>query len=279
MIRIIVDSASDMPKEIQERYGILSVPLQVTIGDEHYRDWQELAPDELYRRLDEEDVVPVTAQPLNGDWYPVLDGCRERGEQVIILTLSSALSGTHSGAVLAAGQYPDLDIRVLDARTASLGVSAIAMELAKARDAGASLDELVHRFEQLNARIHTYVVVGDMEMLRRGGRIGGASAMLAGMLNIKPVLRISEEGTLEPLEKVRGWKRARALLVELYRDYADRDLVCGVAHGRNQGEMKALAEAIGDIDAGVQPVEMEIGAVIGSHVGPGTVGLVFFDRV
>ena len=278
MVRIVLDSASDIPKNLQEKHGILTVPLQVTIGEEHYRDWVDLTPDVLYDRLEKEDIVPVASQPITTDWYPVLDGCRERGEDVLILTLSSALSGTYSGAMLAVKEYEDLKIAVCDCRTGSLGVTMIALALAKMSDEGASLDELVKAHALLNKRVHTYVVVGSMEMLKRGGRVSGTAALVGNVLNIKPVLLINEEGKLEPLAKVRGWKKVTQFLVERYLEFGDPELAMALAHGKNQAEMDRISAGILGEKPRTDILKMEIGAVIGSHVGPGTVGMVLFEK-
>jgi len=278
MVRLIVDSASDMPLAMQKELDILSVPLQVTVGEHHFKDWVDMTPEKLYAWLEKEPIVPVTSQPATKDWNTVLDGCRERQEDVLILTLSSGLSGTYSGAVLAVADYQDLNIEVVDARTASLGVTIIAAELAKQQAKGATLSELVALFHDLNRRIHTYVVVGNMEMLKRGGRVSATAAALGTMLNIKPILLVNQKGLLEPADKVRGWKKAKAYLLKQFEQHADPEFTFGVAHGANEKDMEELAEAMQDIYPQSSLIRMQIGAVIGSHVGPGTVGMVFFDK-
>ncbi|QRN85426.1 DegV family protein [Clostridia bacterium] len=279
MVRIIVDSATDMPEKLRKKHDILMVSLQVTVGDKSFRDWTELGPEELYDWLAREPIAPVTSQPVTSDWYEVLDGCEKRGEDVLIITMSSALSGTYSGAMLAIKNYPEMNIEVCDCRTASLGNALIALELVKKRDAGASLGELVEEFKQLNERIHTYVVVGSMEMLKRGGRISATSAMLGNILNIKPILLINEEGKLEPLEKVRGWKKAHDFLVQRYKEFAEPGAPVALASANNPDEVDRMAAGILGYDPKVDIHKMEIGAVIGSHVGPGTVGLALFERL
>lgn len=278
MVRIIVDSASDMPAAMQEELGIRTVPLQVTIGEEHYRDWVDLTPEVLYRRLRTEDVVPVTSQPVTSEWEEQFARCREDGEDVLVLTLSSQLSGTYQGAVLAAREFPGMGIELCDCRTASLGVSLMASMLAARARAGAELAELREVFEDLNRRLHTYVIVGDMEMLKRGGRISGTSALIGSMLNIKPVLRIGGEGKLEPLEKARGFRKALSILADLYEKHADRDAVCMIADGDNPEELANLESLLQERFAGIRLEKLTIGAVIGSHVGPGTVGMVFLEK-
>lgn len=279
MVRIIVDSAADMPEELRKKQDILMVSLQVTVGEKSFRDWTELGPEKLYDWLEREPITPVTSQPVTSDWYEVLDGCEKRGEDVLILTMSSALSGTYSGAMLAIKNYPTMNVEVCDCRTASLGTTLIALELIKGRDAGATLKELVERFHRLNERIHTYVVVGNMEMLKRGGRISATSAMLGTILNIKPILLINEEGKLEPLEKVRGWKKAHDFLVQRYQEFAEAGDPLALASANNWNELDRVAAGLIGYDPKVDIHKMEIGAVIGSHVGPGTVGMAFFERL
>ncbi len=278
MVRIIVDSASDMPEKLRKKHDILMVPLQVTVGEKSFRDWTELKPGELYDWIKREPIVPVTSQPVTADWYDVLNGCRDRGEDVLIITMSSGLSGTYSGAMLAIKEYPEMNIEVCDCRTASLGNTLIAMELIKKRDAGASLEELAEEFKQLNTRIHTYVVVGNMDMLKRGGRISATSAILGNMLSIKPILIVNEEGKLEPLDKVRGWKKAHAFLAQRYREFAEPGAPIALAHADNTNEMDRLSASIMGEAPKVDILKVEIGAVIGSHVGPGTIAMVLFER-
>lgn len=280
-VRIVIDSASDMPAALRKAYGLSMVSQQITIDGVTYKDWVDIDPQALFSKLKDSELMSVTAQPAMADWYEVLEAARKDQVDLFILTMPQALSGTYGGALLAAKSYGDLRLGVRQARTVSLGSRLIIEELAKAADKGADLEALLSLFDDLNGRIRTYVVVGDMEMLKRGGRISASAALVGKALNIKPILEIDGQGRLTPLAKVRGWKKATAFLLERFDSLAEQTAPFGLAHAQCQPARQALKEAFKRAYPNLTMEEVELGAVIGSHVGPGTLGFAFFakDRI
>lgn len=278
MVRIVLDSSCDLPEDIRQKYGILSVPLQVTIGEESFRDWVELHPDELFHRIATENIAPVTSQPIPGDWMEVFEGCRNRGEEVLVITIPDALSGTYQGAVLARQEFPDLKMEIISATTASIGVPLILDTMGDTILSGASLEELAETYRELDARVRTYVIVGDMTMLKRGGRVSGSTALIGNVLNIKPILVLTKEGKLEAFDKVRGFRKAVARIREMFEKEGDPSMPAAVIDAKNPHEGDALAEALREAAPELRIIRSVVGSVIGSHVGPGTFATAYFAR-
>lgn len=278
MVQIIIDSASDMPRSIQKAYGIKLVSQQITVKDKTYKDRVDLTPPMFYSLLEKEAVESNTAQPAMCDWYEAISSCRGNKKEVLIITMPACLSGTYASAVLAAKDYKDIRVEVRSTRTLSLGSSLIAIQLARRADQGANLDELLELFDDLNRRVRTFVVIGDMEMLKRGGRISATTAMLGKALNIKPILEFAEEGQVVPVAKVRGWKKARHYLSKRYEEEAGYQGLVGLAHASRPEQEELLMKELISLDPVAEIQTTEIGAVLGAHAGPGTLGLAFFAK-
>ncbi len=279
MVRIIADSSNDVPKDMQEKYRVKIVPLKVNIGDESYRDWVDITPDVLYQRIETEEITPTTSQPTPKDFLDVFEECKANGEtDVLVVTIAEPLSGTYQSAVMAREEISDMNIEIISSHTASIGVTLLISQIGDMVLEGASLEDVAARYRELDSRINTYLVVGNMTMLKRGGRVSGSAAMIGTMLNIKPVLYVNKEAKLEAFDKVRGFKKAHARLVSVYKDLADPALPFAVVNAKNPEEAANLLKALRDAGATGDVIEGQVGAVIGSHVGPGTVAVAFLSR-
>ncbi len=273
-IRIVTDSACDLTDEELTEYGIEMVPLTIRFGDEEFVDRVELSIAEFYRRLAESDHLPETSAPAPGKFAEVFQRLLDDGaEAIVCINLSAALSATMQAAETAVKELEgDPDIRVIDSRSITAGLGAMVLAAAQAAATGATADEIEALVEDLSARTRVYGVLDTLENLKKGGRIGNAQALLGSMLSIKPALDLSS-GEVEEAGKVRTRKKSLAWL---------RDKVASEAKIEKLAIMHSMADdadTFRDLLSEVTDVEDlrvgPIGAVIGTHGGPGVMGVAY----
>jgi DegV family protein with EDD domain len=276
-IGIVTDSTAYMGKGYIEKNDVMVVPLKVIMEDVAYREGIDISNDEFYKRLREQDIFPTTSQPSAGEFLEAYKEMSERYDALISVHISAGISGTCESARSAASEMGDYPIEVIDSRFTGMQLMMMVQELVKARDAGKSLEELKALASRMIEGGVVMFCVDTLEYLHRGGRIGGAQALMGSMLRIKPLLFI--DGTIDALDKVRGSRKALDRLVELAVEKAgNKKVQIALTHVRDTARMNELKEMVTralkcDPDA---ISENECGPVIGSHVGPGTVGIGFF---
>ncbi len=273
---IVLDSTADFPEAPERFPNWRVVPLYVLFADESYRDYVDLAPEEFYARLRTADELPTTSQPTPGDFlatYGELSGY----EHIYSLHLSAALSGTYQSATTAATEVGD-KVRVVDSESASAAIAMLGLAIQRRLDSGTTDDEieaLIGRFKEDAGLIFT---VDTLEFLRRGGRIGRASAWAGNLLHVKPILTIKRE--VIPLKRVRGNQKAMQEFVSEFTSSSEDTptLKVGIAHADAPERAEQLKKMV---HAERPHAEVEIvttlGAVVGTHAGPGTVGFFWFD--
>jgi DegV family protein with EDD domain len=273
---IVLDSTADFPEAPERFPNWRVVPLYVLFGDESYRDYVELTPNEFYARLRTADELPTTSQPTPGDFLATYEGLGEY-ERVYSLHLSAALSGTYQSAITAAGELGD-KVRVVDSESASAAIAMLGLAIQRRLERGTTDDEidaLIVRFREDAGLIFT---VDTLEFLRRGGRIGRASAWAGNLLHVKPILTIKRE--VVPLKRVRGNQKAMQEFVSEFTSMSENTptLKVGIAHADAPERAEQLKKMV---HAERPHAEVEIvttlGAVVGTHAGPGTVGFFWFD--
>jgi DegV family protein with EDD domain len=271
---IVIDSTADFP-DAQERFpNWRVVPLYVNFGTQSYKDGVELTAHEFYERLRTSPELPTTSQPTPGDFaacYAEL-GAYER---ILSIHLASNLSGTYQSALTAA----DDRVRVIDSETASVGISLLALAVQRRLERGTTdeeVDALVTRYLAKHGLLFT---VDTLEFLARGGRIGKAKAFAGQLMNVKPILSI-RDGEVIPLKRVRGNRKAFQEFVDAL-DTQTRDepaLRVGIAHADAPERLHELEKMVRDLRPQAQiEQETSLGAVIGAHAGPGTVGFFWFE--
>ena len=270
-VRIVTDSACDLPDDEVAEHGIEVVPLSIRFGEEEYQDRTELSVDDFYAKLAASAVLPETAAPAPGQFEAAFRRQQEAGaDAVVCLNLSSGLSATMQSAQNAARAVEGLDVRVLDSRSITAGLGTQVLLAAEAAAGGASVDDVVALVEDLARRTHVLGALDTLENLKKGGRIGGAQALLGSLLSIKPILDISS-GTVEEAGKARTRKKALEVLRDKVAAAGAVEHVC-VYHGfaPDVDEMVSLLDGLVDpeqIRVGV------IGPVIGTHGGPRVMGI------
>jgi len=283
MIRLVTDSSSYLPQEFIEQYNITIVPLKVQLGGETFTEGTGLSNREFFNRMAARvaatDEFPTTSQPSVGDfkqaYRQILVG--DPSAEILVLTVSSKLSGTHSSAMMAAAQLPDAGITVFDTLSVAMGVGLMVMTAARMMVAGQKLPAILTRLTQIRSNLPIFLLVDTLEYLKRGGRIGAATAFLGTLLDTKPILAV-EEGEIRPVGRVRGKKKAvRRLFDELERKLPvpDRPVQAGVMHAAAEDEAQKLGELIRERFNVTYFFVFELGPVLGTHVGPGTIGTGF----
>lgn len=276
-VKIVTDSGADIPKPLAEELDIAVVPLTVHFGDEEFKDGVDLELSEFYRRLHAAGQ-PRTTQPSPTDFEAVYRRLQADADAIVSVHLSSELSGTmQSASIAAAMDGIDVPVHVVDSRSASLGIGMLAVEAARMAKAGASAEDIVQHLEAIVARQKVLFLVDTLEYLQRNGRIGRAQAFVGGLLNIKPLLTI-DDGVVAPLERARGRAKARARLLELVTQGAQGQRVkVAVMHADALEEAESLASELRSRLDVEELVVGQLGATIGTHAGPGTLGVVFYS--
>jgi DegV family protein with EDD domain len=276
---IVLDSTADFPEGPGRFPNWRIVPLYVRFGAESFKDYVELGPEEFYARLRVAPEPPTTSQPTPGDFLAVYQELAPRYERILSLQLSSTLSGTFASAETAAGMLGGEQVRVVDTRTVSAAVAMLALAVQRRLDRGTTdeeVDTLVERYRREHGLLFT---VETLEYLAKGGRIGRAAALAGSLLSVKPILTI-EDGEVVPLKRVRGERKAmeefRSILEARSRDAAS--LHVGMAHAAAPERLRALEELVAESRPQAQvDAATTLGAVVGTHAGPGTVGFFWFD--
>ena len=273
MVRIVTDSTADLTPEQQRAAGITVVPLNVHFGDEVFRDHVDLSTDEFFRRLKASPQLPRTSQPSVGAFEEAYRSLRQGGDEIVSVHLSSKVSGTYNSALMAAQSVGEGKIDVVDSLSTSMALGFIALEGAKLARAGRDRQAVADCLRGLVPKARVICVVDTLTYLERGGRIGKARALLGSLLNVKPILQL-KDGEVVPLGRARGRPQALNRLVELLeRDGKVRQLA--IMHGAAQTDAEQLRERVASSYPGVDIQLTEIGAVLGTHTGPGVIGFTY----
>ena len=272
-VRVVTDSSCDLPSNLVEVYGIEVVPLTIRFGDEELIDRDELAPDEFWTRLTSSEALPETSAPSAGAFEARFRDLIQRGATGIIsINLSSRLSATMQAAQVAAnGVRDECPTVVIDSRTVSMGLGALCLTAARRAADGGKLEEIVEDVISRRDRTRLFGALDTLEFLKRGGRIGNARALLGSMLSIKPIVEV-RDGVVEESGKVRTRSKALAALAD--RVKAQPVDTCAVLHGQ-ASDVDELLDLLDPVFPRDEIVTGLVGPVIGTHAGPGVIGVSF----
>jgi DegV family protein with EDD domain len=277
MVHIITDTTSGLPPEIAVQYNVPVIPQIINFGQESYRECEEMDSAMFMERLQSADVLPQTAAPPPEWFIDHFARLSADGEPILCIHPSSKVSGTVRSAMVAKQQFPGADIRVMDTLAIGSPLGSMVIEAAKWAHQGLDANAIWQRLEEMIPRVRIYFTVDTLEFLQRGGRIGGARALLGNLLNIRPVLTW-REGQVEPLVNERTSRRALQRIVTLARENAprDRDPLFSVMHAAAPDVAGQIADQLRDEFTGVNVWITDLVPAIVTHGGPGTIGLAFF---
>ncbi len=278
MIRVVTDSTAYLSEKTVKSLGITVVPLIVNYGNESFKEGETYSFSEFYHLLKTKGGFPSTSQPSAGDFIEAYKSCSASGEEIISIHLSSGISGTIASAQTAAGMLDDRKVTIFDTMSTAAIQGFMVEEAATMAKDGASMEEIIRRLTFMRDNNHCLFMVGTLEYLQRGGRIGGAQALLGTLLQIKPILMI--RGKVDTFEKVRTKQKAIARIIDefsaFYQNHSGKNrIMVSVLHVDSEQEAEELAKKLAEAHPDCHFTTSYIGPVIGSHVGPGTLGLAF----
>ena len=280
-IKIIVDSAADiMPNEAKE-LGIIHMPLRVMFGENEYKDAVEITHEQFYEMLIESDKLPTTSQIPPSDYVDVIEEIKDSYDSILIITMSSELSGTYQSACIAAADYPG-KVFVVDSHNVSLGERLLVEHAVRLADKGVSIEEIVKTLNEERSSIRLIAVLNTLEYLKKGGRISAVTAFTGEVLSIKPVIAIVE-GKVELIGKARGSKNVNNFLRKCVEDCVGIDFsrpYCSAYSGLSDHMLQKYISDSADLWRGeVEELPIHtVGAVIGTYAGPGAIAVAFFEK-
>jgi DegV family protein with EDD domain len=276
-VAVVTDSCAYIPPELVDRYGIHIVPVYFTMGEQSWRDGVDIEPPAFYELLRTSRDFPKTSQPNVADFHDLFLGLVGKVDAVVTIHVSGKLSGTVASATAAAAELPELPIEIIDSQNVSMGQGYPVLAAARAADAGGDLAAVAAAARFFIGKTHIYFVLGTLEYLHRGGRIGNVSWLLGSILDLKPVLEF-RDGLIEAAARVRTRRKALQKVYELVGERVspgDRIHMSII----NVAAPDEAAEFGAELIARFQPVEVmevECSPAIGAHAGPGTVGVAFY---
>ncbi|NPV76724.1 MAG: DegV family protein [Anaerolineae bacterium] len=279
MVSVIADTTSSIPTEEARRLGLYYIPQIIIFGDETYRDDTEIDNKTFLAKLRASTVLPKTAAPPPELYKPVFEEISAKGETAVVICPSAEVSGTVRSATVAALDFPNADIRIIDTKTIGSGLASIVLQAHQWAQQGMDADTLVKNVEGMAARQRVYFLVDTLEYLHKGGRIGGAQALLGSLLQVKPILTLVD-GKAQPAESQRTKQRALAKLIELVTTQYPRDQegYLTIMHGDSLNEANALAKTLSEklgLDSARVPI-YDLPPAILVHAGPGVLAASFY---
>ena len=271
-IALVTDSTADLTEEIIKENDIHVISLKVRFKDEEYFD-SEITSEEFYRRLAEEKELPKTSQPSPEEFINLYRRLLKDYQEIISVHLSSGLSGTLNAAHIAKSQLQE-KIHIIDSKTISLGMGLLVLEAAKNIREGLNSSQIIDSLSNARKNIETLFTLNTLEYLQKGGRIGKVQGIVGSLLNIKPVVRVGDDGIYHTYGKARSQEKALESVIKAFQDLAKgrKQISLAVAHGAAQQAGTYLKEALENAFQIKTTAYTQVGPVIGVHTGPGTVG-------
>ncbi len=275
MIRLVTDSSSDLPPEAVSRHGIEVVPLTVRFGDVEFVDRVELDAGRFWSELAAAERLPETAAPSVGAFLDAYDRLAAEGATgIVAICLSSVLSSTYQSAVIAAEQWAvSVPVKVVDSRAVTMALGLQVLEAAEAAAAGADIDEVANAALAATSRTNIFAALDTLEYLHRGGRIGGAQALLGSLLDVKPLITFAD-GAVAAAGRVRTRRKAIGAICARVSELAPRLRTLAVLHG-SATDVDSFVAAVRTAAGGLEPLVAQLGPVVGTHTGPGALGVAY----
>ncbi|WP_079477097.1 DegV family protein [Halobacillus salinus] len=280
-IRLFVDGGADFEQGMIERHQLTVVPLNLHFGEEHYKTGETIDLPTFYKKVREADELPSSSSPSPNDFYEKYKQV-DPDDQILVLSLSSGLSSTFESAVMGKNllleEEPEREIVVLDTKTASCGVALLVHEASSKINQGASFEDVIAHMEERIEKTTTLFVLKTLENVIKGGRLDRVKGTIAKTLNIKLLMRATDEGMIDVVEKVRGNKKSVRRFIEQIGDYAHNfeDKVIALSHTNDEGRGRSVLETIKDRYNFKQGLFMDMGPLISTYAGEGGLVIAFF---
>jgi len=275
-IAIVTDSSSDLPAAEAERLGVAVVPLTIRFGNEEFVDRKDLTPEEFWARCASSASLPETAAPSPGSFQEAFQAAKDGGaDGVVCITISSKLSGTYQSAMTAAASMAPFPVVVVDSMSVTLPLALLVIDAAELALTGASAEEIVTSTEQTSKRLDVVFTLDTLEHLKKGGRIGSAQALLGSMLSIKPILNL-QDGIVHEAGRQRTRAKSLDYLVKAATQAAPFERI-GIVSGAAP-DVGVVLDKIQLLDSASPLVQSDVGPVVGTHAGPGVIGVCWIRK-
>ncbi len=278
MIRILVDSSSDYTMEEINQKGFHFVPLNITLAGKQYQDVTQLKPDDFYEILTNSGDFPKTSQPSPQDFADIFEDVKEKGDEIICILLSSALSGTCQSAHLAKDMVDYEGIYIIDSLAATSMIKFMSNHAAKLIKEGLSAKEIAARVEAMKGKIKVVAALDTLEYLSKGGRLSRASATLGDLANLKPIITVTEEGKVSVIGKCLGKNKALNFILKFLQDNdRDMDFPLYTLYSYGMENTEKLEERLTK-EGYTYDERVQLGSTIGAHIGPGAFAILFVSK-
>ena len=274
-IAIICDSTGSISEKEQEEFGVYINYLSIIFGTDTYREFKEITPEEFIRRCEAHDGLPTTSQPPPGVVMEMYESLLQQGyDHIVHITISSKLSGSYESAVATANMVDSSRIHVFDSGTVAYTQGMFAVNAAKKAKAGATIEEVLAYLEMIKENNEFYAAINDLTNLQKGGRLSNIEAKLGTFLQIKPLVRIQRDGTLQPEEKIRTLKKSLNRLIDIAKAAnLDENYQLAVMHIVNLEGAKTVQKELQAIYPNLKVTIQDISLVVAVHGGPGAVAV------
>ncbi|MEH7872918.1 DegV family protein [Bacillus velezensis] len=274
-IAVVIDSTAYIPKEMREEHHIHMIPLQVVFGEKTFREETELDWRSFYKEVKNHDELPTTSQPSFGELIALYEELGKTYDAVISIHLSSGISGTYNSAASANTMVDHIKVYPFDSEISCLAQGFYALKAAQLiKDGVDSPEEIIKELEDMKKTVRAYFMVDDLSHLQRGGRLSSAQAFIGGLLKVKPILHFDNK-VIVPFEKIRTRKKAISRIFELFGEDASKGIPmrAAVIHANREEEAAAIIQELSGKYPHVEFYNSYFGAVIGTHLGEGAIGI------
>ena len=279
-IAIVTDSTSDIPEVLRKRYNISVIPLTIHFGQEEYEDGgSALTMEEFYQKIKDSPHFPTTSQPSPGSFIQLYRKLLKDHKSIISIHISDKLSGTMGSALLAAEDMKGEDLTVINSKAAHAPLGLIVLRAARMNIGGSSKQEIIEETERMIKKVKAFILPRTLDNLVRGGRIGKARSLLASMLDIKPILTLTEDGHIGMFKTVRSWNKAKAAAIGSIGDLitGKGSLIVSISDANAAEDVEEVEEEIKKQYSPEEIMKVKIGPVVGTHVGTG-IGITFYEE-
>jgi len=279
-IAIVTDSTSDLPKDLLKENNITSIPLSVIFKDATYLDdGKEITTKDFYKKLKSAEDLPTTTQPTPKDFIETYTPLLKDYDSILSIHISKKMSGTVNSAELAKQQMPDANIEIFDSELVHMPLGFMVLEAAKMSKEGKSMEDIIDALKSLQSKIKVLIVPSTLEYLKKGGRIGKAKGLIASLLEIKPILTLNA-GEVSQFKTTRRWNQAKIELVNSMEQMITdpHRLLVSVGDSDAAEDAEEMKERIIEKFNPARLIRVNIGAVVGTHLGPGGVGITFYEN-
>lgn len=278
MIRILIDSSADYSAQEAKEHNLELIPINITLNEKNYLDGIDITKDEFYELLTSSEEFPKTAQPSPQDYVDLFEDAKEKGDSVVYLSLSSALSGTFQSATLAKSMVEYDEIYLVDTLSATRAIRIMAEYACKLREEGNDAATIAAELENFKSRVVIYAALDTLEYLSKGGRLNKAAAAVGELTNLKPIITVTPEGTMAVPAKALGRNKAISTLTKMITEkQIDTTFPIYSLYAVGEENTEKLEQKLGK--EGIRVTKrLQLGPTIGCHIGPGAYGVIFVTK-